>query len=153
MQIDKFDLKILALLQSDNKLSQRQISDSVNLSTSAVNRRIAMMEQSGVIHANVALVDPTKVGRPITVIVEVSVESEKLDLINQVKTRFKNCPQVQQLYYTTGETDFVLIICVADMAEYQQITHQLFFDDENVKRFHTKVVMERSKVSTAVPFC
>jgi Lrp/AsnC family transcriptional regulator, leucine-responsive regulatory protein len=151
MQLDDFDRKILALLQQDNKLSQRQISDAVNLSASAVNRRIAMMEEAGVIRANVALVDPGKLGRPITVIVEVSVESERIDLIDQVKTRFTNCPQVQQVYYVTGETDFVLVISVADMTEYEQLTRQLFFDDGNVKRFRTMVVMERTKVSLAVP--
>lgn len=151
MQLDEFDRKILALLQVNNKLSQRQISDAVHLSASAVNRRIAMMEEAGVIRANVALVDPAKLGRPITVIVEVSVESERLDLIDQVKARFTNCPQVQQVYYVTGETDFVLIITVSDMGEYQRLTRQLFFDNGNIKRFRTMVVMERTKVSLAVP--
>jgi Lrp/AsnC family transcriptional regulator, leucine-responsive regulatory protein len=151
MQLDDFDRKILALVQMNNKLSQREISDAVNLSASAVNRRIAMMEEAGVIRANVALVDPAKVGRPITVIVEVSVESERLDLIDQVKGRFTNCPQVQQVYYVTGETDFVLILSVADMTEYEQLTRQLFFAEGNIKRFRTMVVMERSKISTAVP--
>jgi Lrp/AsnC family transcriptional regulator, leucine-responsive regulatory protein len=150
MQLDEFDRKILALLQENNKLSQRHISNAVNLSASAVNRRIAMMEEAGVIRANVALADPAKLGRPITVIVEVSVESERIDLIDQVKARFTNCPQVQQVYYVTGETDFVVIISVADMTEYEQLTRQLFFDDGNIKRFRTMVAMERTKVSMAL---
>jgi Lrp/AsnC family transcriptional regulator, leucine-responsive regulatory protein len=150
MQLDDFDRKILALLQANNKLSQREISDAVYLSASAVNRRIAMMEDAGVIHANVALVDPSKVGRPITVIVEVSVESERLDLLDEVKARLTACPQVQQVYYVTGETDFVLVVSVADMTEYEQLTRQLFFAEGNVKRFRTMVAMERAKVSMAV---
>jgi Lrp/AsnC family transcriptional regulator, leucine-responsive regulatory protein len=151
VQFDDFDLKILNLLQQNNRLSQREISEAVNLSASAVNRRIAAMESAGIIHANVALVDPAKVGRPITIIVEVSVESERLPLIDQVKARFVACKQVQQVYYVTGETDFVLVINVADMSEYEQLTRQLFFADGNVKRFRTMVVMERSKQSFAVP--
>jgi Lrp/AsnC family transcriptional regulator, leucine-responsive regulatory protein len=151
MQLDDFDRKILALLQENNKLSQREISEAVHLSASAVNRRIAMMEETGVIRANVALVDRAKVGRPITVIVEVSVESERLDLIDQVKARFSACPQVQQLYYVTGETDFVLILSVANMTEYEQLTRRLFFAEGNVKHFRTMVVMERAKVSLAIP--
>jgi Lrp/AsnC family transcriptional regulator, leucine-responsive regulatory protein len=150
MQLDDFDRKILALLQTNNKLSQREISDAVHLSASAVNRRIAMMEETGVICANVALVDPAKVGKPITIIVEVSVESERLDLLDKVKARIMACPQVQQVYYVTGETDFVLILSVADMSEYEQLTRQLFFTEGNVKRFRTMVVMERAKVSLVV---
>ncbi len=151
MQLDEFDHKILKLLQISNRLSQREISEAVNLSASAVNRRIAAMEKAGVIRANVAVVDPAKVGRPITIIVEVSVESERLDLIDQVKARFLASAHVQQLYYVTGETDFVLIINVADMSEYERLTRELFFAEGNIKRFRTMVVMEHSKQTLSVP--
>lgn len=148
--LDAFDRKILALLQGDNRMPQRDISAAVNLSPSAVNRRIAAMEAAGVIRGNVAVVDPGKVGRPITIIVEVTVESERFDLLDAVKRRLVACPQVQQLYYVTGDADFVLIVNVADMAEYERLTRAVFFAEGNVKRFHTMVVMERSKVSLGV---
>lgn len=150
MQIDAFDRKILALLQEDNRLPQRDIADAVNLSASAVNRRIAAMEAAGVIRANVALVDPARVGRALTIIVEVSVENERLDLLDQAKRRFVACPQVQQVYYVTGNADFILIVNVADMAEYERLTRELFFSDRNVKSFYTMVAMERSKLSLSV---
>lgn len=150
MQIDAFDRKILALLQEDNRLPQRDIADAVNLSASAVNRRIAAMEAAGVIRANVALVDPARVGRALTIIVEVSVENERLDLLDQAKRRFVACPQVQQVYYVTGNADFILVVNVADMAEYERLTRELFFSDRNVKSFYTMVAMERSKLSLSV---
>lgn len=151
MTIDQFDRKILALLQEDNRLPQRDIAEAVNLSSSAVNRRIASLEEAGVIRANTAVVDPAKVGRPTTIIVAISVESERLDLLDAVRRRMVACPQVQQVYYVTGEVDLVLIINVADMAEYERLTRELFFAEGNVKSFRTMVVMERSKVSLAVP--
>lgn len=148
--LDDFDRKILALLQEDNRMPQRDISVAVNLSPSAVNRRIAAMEAAGTISGNVAVVDPAKVGRPITIIVEVTVESERFELLDAVKRRLAACPQVQQLYYVTGDADFVLIVNVADMAEYERLTRELFFAEGNVKRFRTMVAMERSKVSLCV---
>lgn len=151
MSLDEFDLKILALLQTNNRASQRDIAAAVNLSLSAVNRRIMAMEAAGVIAANVAVVDPAKVGRPITIIVEVTVESERLDLLDAVKRRLAECPQVQQVYYVTGETDFVLVLTVADMAEYVALSRQLFFTEGNVKSFRTLVAMERTKVGLQVP--
>jgi len=148
MDLDQFDRKILALLQQDNRMAQRDVAEAVNLSSSSVNRRIAAMEAAGIIRANVA--DPAKVGRPITVIAEITVESERLDLLDAVKRRFVECPQVQQVYYVTGEVDFVLVMNVADMAEYERLTRELFFSGGNVRRFRTLVAMERSKVSLSV---
>lgn len=150
MDIDGFDRKILDLLQRNNRMPQRDIADAVNLSVSAVNRRIAAMEAAGVIRSNIAVVDPGKVGQPLTLIVEVSVESERLDLLDAVKRRLVACPQVQQVYYVTSEVDFVVILTVRDMEEYVALSRDLFFAEGNVKSFKTLVVMERSKVSLAV---
>lgn len=150
MEIDAFDRRILALLQKGSRTPQRDIGEAVHLSASAVNRRIAAMEAAGVITGNVAVVDAARVGRPISIIVEVAIENERLDLLDAVKRRFIACPAVQQVYYVTGESDFVLVIQVADMAEYERLTRELFFAESNVKSFRTMVAMERSKVSLAV---
>jgi DNA-binding Lrp family transcriptional regulator len=57
---------------------------------------------------------------------------------------------VQQVYYVTGEVDFVAILTVADMDEYVRLSRELFFAEGNVKSFRTLVAMERAKVSLAV---
>ena len=67
--LDSFDRAILDILQRDNTTPQRAIGEAVNLSAPAVQRRIRRMEEEGVIQANVAVVDPHKVGRPLTIIV------------------------------------------------------------------------------------
>lgn len=149
--LDEFDLKILAILQRDNATPQREIGEAVNLSAPAVQRRIKRMEEAGVIAANVAVVDPDKVGRPITVIVEVEVESERVDLLDAAKAGFAAAVEVQQCYYVTGEADFVLIVTVATMAEYEALTRRLFFANPNIRRFRTLVAMDRVKAGLAVP--
>ncbi|WP_251278953.1 Lrp/AsnC family transcriptional regulator, partial [Enterobacter hormaechei] len=75
--LDSFDRAILDLLQRDNTLPQREIAEAVHLSTPAVQRRIKRLQDSGVIAANVAVVAAAKVGRPLTIIVEVRVVSEQ----------------------------------------------------------------------------
>ena len=97
MSLDAWDKKILTLLQRNNRLSQREIADLVNLSASAVNRRIAALEEAGVVKANVSIVDASKVGRPITIMAQVMVANERLDLLEEDRQRFVNCPQVQQV--------------------------------------------------------
>ncbi len=149
--LDPFDIAILRILQEDNTTPQRRIGETVNLSAPAVQRRIKRMEESGVIRGNVALLDPAKVGQPITIFVEVEVESEQSAEIDALKRRFSAAPEVQQCYYVTGEADFILILLVTDMAHYERLTRILFFDSGNVRKFRTFIAMDNVKSTLSVP--
>jgi Lrp/AsnC family leucine-responsive transcriptional regulator len=148
--LDNFDRKILATLQKDNLTSQRDIGASVSLSAAAVHRRIRKLADDGVITANTAVVAPERVGRPITLIVEISVESERPDALEKVKRALAAAPEVQQCYYVTGDVDFIVVLTTRDMSEYESITKRLFFGEANVKRFKTFVCMDRVKATLYV---
>ncbi|WP_055325166.1 Lrp/AsnC family transcriptional regulator [Ralstonia solanacearum] len=150
MELDSYDRKLLRLLQENNKLSQRDLADAVNLSASAVNRRIAALEEAGVIRANVSVVDAAALGRPITILVEVKLENERLDLLDEVCNRFVSRPEIQQVYYVTGDYDFLLVLNVRGMSEYEALTRELFLVSGNVKSFKTQVAMRRAKVTLNV---
>ena len=92
--LDSFDLAILNVLQRDNSTPQRVIGDAVNLSAPAVQRRIRWMEETGVIQANVAVIDPVRVGQPITIFMEIEVISETAELIDAAKREFAAVPEV-----------------------------------------------------------
>src|SRR5581483_6924933 len=147
--LDRFDLAILEIVQRDNTTPLRTIGEAVNLSAAAVQRRIKRMRENGIIIGNASVVDPAKVGRAITILVE--VESERIDLIEGVRESLKAAPEVQQCYYVTGDSDFVVVVTVATMSEYEALTRRLFFTNHNVKRFRTLVVMDRVKVGLYVP--
>jgi DNA-binding Lrp family transcriptional regulator len=151
LQMDDFDRAILRVLQKNNATPQRAIGEIVSLSAPAVQRRIKRMEQDGIIVRNVAMVDPAAVGHPLTLFVEVELESEQLELIDKAKRAFAATPQVQQCYYVTGEIDFILVVVVPSMVEYEALTRRLFFENHNVKRFRTFVTMDRVKVGIEVP--
>ncbi|MDH4652209.1 Lrp/AsnC family transcriptional regulator [Pseudomonas sp. BN606] len=151
MNLDAFDLKLLKEVQQDAGLSQAELGDRVNLSAAAVNRRLKRLNEEGVIRRTVALVDPQQLGYQLTVIAEVEVESERLDLLDAMKRSFLACPQVQQCYYVAGEFDFVLVLAVRSMEQYTDLTRQLFFESNNVKRFRTLVSMSNVKVGLEVP--
>ena len=82
---------------------------------------------------------------------EVELESEAIALIDETQASFVAAPEVQQCYYVTGEIDFVLVVTVPTMAEYEALTRRLFFGNANVKRFHSFVVMGRPKVGLMIP--
>ncbi|NNF77738.1 MAG: Lrp/AsnC family transcriptional regulator [Rhizobiales bacterium] len=148
--LDSFDFAILRILQADNAMPHRLIGERVNLSAPSVQRRIRRMEQSGVIAANVALVDPEKVGLPLTIIVEVELVSETTEEIDAIKQRLSATPEVQQCYYVTGEVDLVLVMLVGSMTEYEELSRSLFIENDAVRKFRTFVSMDRVKARMEV---
>lgn len=143
--LDPFDRAILRIVQRDNKTSQRTIAEAVNLSTAAVQRRIAAMEAAGIISRNVAMVDPLAVGLTITAIVEVYLRDERSTTVDSTKAIFRAAPEVQQCYYTTGGTSFVLVVVTKTMQTYEAFIRQRFEENEAVKSFRTLVVIDRVK--------
>ncbi|KVQ11148.1 Lrp/AsnC family transcriptional regulator [Burkholderia ubonensis] len=148
--LDAFDRKLLMEVQRDAQTPQNELGARVNLSTAAVNRRLRRLAEDGVIERYTAVVAPEKVGYALTIVVNVEMEREQIDQIDAMKRTFERCPQVQQCYYVTGEWDFVLILTVRDMDQYNALTRQLFFSNNNVKRFKTLVSMGRVKVGLGV---
>lgn len=144
--LDRLDRSILKILQIDNRTPQREIAERVGLSAPAVQRRIKRMEDTKVIQRNVAIVSPAAVHQEITVIVEVEMNSELGALHDAARSAFLSAKEVQQAYYVTGDVDFILIVVLGTMEEYEMLTRRLFFGNHNVKRFRSYVAMERVKV-------
>ena len=149
--IDRFDIAILDILQADNTTPQRVIAQAVNLSAPAVQRRIQRLKDSGVIRANVAVLDPVKVGKPLTIVLEVHLENERPDRTAPLRARIAAEDAVQQCYSVTGEADYLLVVNVASMADYEALTQRLFEGDDNIKRFRTSVALPSLKTGLRVP--
>lgn len=89
--------------------------------------------------------------RAMTFIVHISLERERSDLFDQFKKRIRNSCQIQQCYYVTGNADFILLMTAASMQDYEAFANAFFFDDSNVRSFHTYVVMQKIKTGQFVP--
>lgn len=149
--LDSFDRAILDMLQHDNLMPQRLIAERVHLSAPAVQRRIKRLQELGVIAANVAVIDPVRLGRPLTVLISVQLGSERPELAQAFRARVASEPAVQQCYYVTGEADYSLIATAADMEEYQALAQRLFAGDDNIRRYTTSIALERIKTGLQLP--
>lgn len=149
--LDSFDRAILDMLQQDNLMPQRLIAERVHLSAPAVQRRIKRLQELGVIAANVAVIDPARIGRPLTVLISVQLGSERPELAQAFRARVASEPAVQQCYYVTGEADYSLIVTAADMEEYQALAARLFSGDDNIRRYTTSIALERIKTGLQLP--
>src|SRR5260221_6579771 len=82
MQLDEFDIRLLEALQEDNQLSASELADQARLSPGSCLRRIKRMREEGVIAKDVSILNPEAVGRKLTMFVLVSLERERVDLID-----------------------------------------------------------------------
>ena len=150
-ELDPLDLKLLDLVQIDARRSAAELSAAVGLSPTACMRRLQHLRARGVIEGEIAVVAPRAVGRPLTMVVEVTLERERPDIMDEFKRAMRATPEVMQCYYVTGDTDFVLIVTARDMRQYEAFTNQFFFRNPHIRRFTTLVVMDRVKVGLSVP--
>ncbi|CTQ77506.1 Lrp/AsnC family transcriptional regulator [Roseibium alexandrii] len=151
MKLDQVDISILNALQDNARTGLEQLAHVSGISIASVQRRLKALREGGFILREVALLDGAKLGQAMTFIIMVELERERLDQIDDFVKRARQEPQVQQCYYVTGEADFCLICIAKDMAEFEALTHRLFFQNANVRRFRTSVVMGRKKIGLNVP--
>lgn len=149
--MDKFDAAILTAVQDNNRLTAEQLSDCVGLSPAACQKRLKKLRDNGTIARDISVLAPEAVARGLTMIVEVTLERERAELIDQFKKTMLSAPEVMQCYYVTGSADFILVLTAKDMKDYEDFTRRYFFQQSNVSRFRTNVVMDRVKVGLAVP--
>lgn len=151
VHLDDLDRRILRELQRDNRLSMSELAERVNSSAPTCLRRVKRLRDEGVIVGDVCLIDPAAVGRRMTMIAEVTVERERPDLIDSFKQSVIECEQVSACYYVTGDVDFVLILHVCDMEDYEALIERLFHSNNNVKQFKTLTSIRRVKYTTQIP--
>lgn len=149
--MDAFDIRILQLIQHNNRLTADQLSEMVNLSPSACQRRIKRLRDDGVIASEIAVLSPEAVGRNLMMVVGVTLEREHPNIINEFKKSMRNMPEIMQCYYVTGELDFILLLTAKSMEHYEAFTQRFFFENPNIKRFQTSVVMDKVKIGLSVP--
>jgi DNA-binding Lrp family transcriptional regulator len=149
--LDLIDRKLLDLVQRDADMSAEVLGERIGLSASAVLRRLKRMKADGTILANVALVDPAKVGRPTFFIVALEIERERPELMSRLRQWLNGEDQVQQAFYVTGSADFILVVTAQDVDSYDALMSRLMADNPNVRRFTTNVALGVNKRTMFIP--
>ena len=153
--LDKLDRLILRSLQADGRATYDQVAEAVNLSPSAVLRRVKRLEESGVIDRYVALVKPEAVGLGLTAYINVRLEkhteSHKRNPMDVFRASVQTWPEVVECASLTGEMDYLLRVVVADMAHYSRFIMDTLLKHPSVQDCKTSFVLDRVKATTAVP--
>ena len=153
--IDKLDKAILRRLQANGRETYDVIGEQVGLSPSAVLRRVKRLEENGVIDRYVALVQPESVGLGLTAYINVRLEkyteTSKRNPMDLFRASVQTWPEVVECVSLTGEMDYLLRVVVADMQHYSRFIMETLLKHPSVQDCKTSFVMDRVKVTTAVP--
>jgi Lrp/AsnC family leucine-responsive transcriptional regulator len=151
MNFDKIDARLLDLVQRNNRLTSEELGESVGLSATGVQRRLKRLRAEGIIESDVSIISPKAIGRNVTMLVLVSLERERADIIDRFKQAIRNTKEVMSGFYVTGDADFVLVITANSMEDYEVFTRRFFYENADIKWFKTMVVMDRVKAGFTLP--
>lgn len=148
--MDALDLRIVAALQSDGRLTKAELAEAVGSTPSTCLRRVAQLRRAGVLTGCVYLADPAKLGRGIRAIITVTTRNHTKALRTSFATRLAEEPAILHAYGVTGDLDAVLMGSFSDMEEYQALCDRLFDSDPDVVRYTTLFAVETYKETTTI---
>src|SRR6188768_2120179 len=98
MELDDFDRRLLDAVQEDSRRTGEALAAMVGLSPAACLRRLQRLRAAGVIEREVAIVDPRFTPTRLGLIVNVTLERERPDLIDDFARSMRQAPEVSQCY-------------------------------------------------------
>jgi DNA-binding Lrp family transcriptional regulator len=135
------------LLADDGRLSWRELAERVGLSETPTVRRVRALEQAGYITGYSARIDEAATGRPISVFVSVSLDSQNRQEIATFEAAIASSPQIMSCYMMAGDTDYLMRVAVADIPEFQKFLADVIRPIPGMKRisssFALKAVIQR----------
>lgn len=149
--LDRYERRILAVLQADARLSTQQVAERVGLSTSACWRRIRRLEKDGVILRYAAILDPAKAGIGECVFVHISLSRHSRELTRQFASLMQERQEVLECFFMTGDADVLLRVAVPSVAAYDAFVENVLFGAPGVQRVQSHFALRQIKCDTALP--
>ncbi|TWV81343.1 Lrp/AsnC family transcriptional regulator [Moraxella sp. VT-16-12] len=150
MTIDDTDKAILNLLQDDCTLPLKTIAEHTGTSVATTQRRISQLCQQKIIQRQVAIIDPTKVGHHLTVLVLVKMAHSNTSMQHRFERLMNGSPQVMSCYEISGDYDFILMVHSPSMQDYHAFTRSMLTGENNVAHFNSQFVMNFVKSGTKI---
>jgi DNA-binding Lrp family transcriptional regulator len=149
--MDTFDIKLLAALQENGKLTNAELAELIGLSASQCSRRRLALEDAGVIASYHAHLAPRAIGLEIVVFVQVKLSTHSPDNSKRFKDLIAGLDEVQEAYSLTGAADYQVKLVVADLAALNRILNDVFLPHESVEHVHSSIALDCLKHTPCLP--
>ena len=151
IKLDELDKKILKTLQKEGRLSNKDLAEKINLTTTPTLERVRRLEREGVIEGYSARLNPELVNKGFSAFVTVTLSVHQLNLMHEFTEAVKAIPEILACYNTTGEGDFLLHIVAKDVKDYEQFMRTKLTTLPDIQRLHTNIVLGVIKKETNIP--
>ncbi len=149
--LDRTDLRILAVLQSEGRISNTELAERVSLSASACLRRLQRLESSQVIAGYVAQVDPQAVGLGLQAFVRVQLAKHEHAAVESFVERVNGWDEVVACHALTGDMDYLLHVYVADLEDFSRFLLDQLLNASGVADVNSSFVLRTVKRSASLP--
>lgn len=151
-QLNNQELELLRILQRDSRFDVNDLMKRLNMSRTSVYERIKKLENDAYIKGYVAIIDHEKIGLNFTVIVTVSLISQRADYVEAFSVQLAQLDEVVEAYVTGGIFDYVLKVMVKDLKGYNDFIAKKLSVIPNISNIKSSFVMSYIKQSTVLPF-
>ena len=148
-KIDEIDLRILAILQKDGRISITDLAQQVELTPPTVQRRVKLLEEAGYIRGYVAILDPLKLHLPVTAFI--LLETTAGCRLEAVSDALHALPGVQELHNLIGEWCFMLKVRAASPQMLEDLLHRQIRQVAGVRRTQTILATSSPYETTSLP--
>lgn len=147
--MDAIDNKLLQLLQSDTKKTNKELSLKLNLSVTAVYERIKKLEREGIIEKYVALLNRNKINKGFVVFCHIKLIQHSKDFLTKFESEVVKLNEVLECFHVSGDYDYILKICVKDMEEYREFMVTKLTTLQHIGSTHSTFMIDEVKNTTA----
>ncbi len=149
--LDDIDRSILVHLQRNGRLSNVQLAGLVGLSESACLRRVKLLEESRIIDGYVMLMNQAASGRPGSVFVQVTLDSQQQEHLARFEEAVKDVPEVMECYLMSGDADYIIRVIVKDATDYEHIHMENLTRLPGVARIRSAFALRTVIKKTEIP--
>jgi Lrp/AsnC family leucine-responsive transcriptional regulator len=150
-ELDPLDRRILIELQDDGRMTNQTLSERVGLSPSPCLRRLRQLEAGGVVARYVALVDPVKVGLPVTAFIRVRLHQQDDRHLSLFEAAVAGFAEVMECYLMSGDADYQLRVLVESLGAFEDFLRQKLTRIEGVAEVTTSFALRPIVYKTALP--
>jgi DNA-binding Lrp family transcriptional regulator len=151
LALDQVDRRILAVLQKQGRISNSDLSETVNLSASACHRRVQRLESEGYIRNYVALLDARKLGVPTTVFVEITLQTQADEVLDAFEKAVARIPDVLECHLMAGTADYILKVVAENTDDFARIHRQHLTRLPGVAQMQSSFALRTVFKTTALP--
>src|SRR5512143_384209 len=149
--LDAIDRKILALLQTDGRLTMQELADKVGLSVSPCHRRGKLLEERGGLTRYVATVDQKALGLHVSVFISIKLARQKEEDLNRFARAISKWDEVLECYLMTGNRDSLLRVVAAHLPTYEAFLKNKLTRLDGIASIESSFALSQVKYSIALP--